>query len=137
MVKPTTRSAPPAADVETWLAALDHPCKEEVLALRQIILAADPAISEEIKWNVPSFRTSEHFATLNLRVKKGIGVILHFGAKKSDISTTGVAIDDPESLLEWLAKDRAIVTFRNSSDIAAKQSAFTTLLREWIKHVQE
>lgn len=26
-------------------------------------------------------------------------VILHFGAKKDDISTTGVAIPDPESLL--------------------------------------
>lgn len=135
MTKPTKRSAPPAADVETWLASLNDPRKEEVLALRQIILAADPAISEEIKWNVPSFRTSEHFATLNLRVKKGIGVILHFGAKKNDISKTGIAIDDPESLLEWLAKDRALVTFRDSGDIAAKQSAFTSLLREWIQHV--
>lgn len=135
MAKPRTRNTPPAPDVETWLAALDHPCKAEVLALRQIILAADPAISEEIKWNVPSFRTSEHFATLNLRVKKGIGVVLHFGAKKNEISTTGVAIDDPESQLEWLAKDRALVTFRDSSDIAAKQSAFTSLIREWIKHV--
>lgn len=135
MAKPKTRSTPPAADVETWLSTFDHPRKEEVLALRQILLAADPAISEEIKWNVPSFRTSEHFATLNLRVKKGIGVILHFGAKKNEISATGVAIDDPESLLEWLARDRALVTFRDSGDIAAKQSAFTSLIREWIKHV--
>lgn len=135
MAKPRTRNTPPSPDVETWLAALDHPCKEEVLVLRQIILAADPAITEEIKWNVPSFRTSEHFATLNLRVKKGIGVILHFGAKKSEISTTGVAIDDPESLLEWLAKDRALVTFRDSGDIAAKRSAFTRLIRQWIEHV--
>jgi hypothetical protein len=136
MANPRTRSMPPAADVETWLSALDHPCKEEVLALRRIILAADPAISEEIKWNVPSFRTSEHFATLNLRVKKGIGVILHFGAKKNEISTTGVAIDDPEPLLEWLANDRALVTFRDSDDIAAKQSAFVSLVREWIKNIR-
>ena len=100
MAKPRARNTPPAPNVETWLAALDHPCKEEVLALRQIILAADPAISEEIKWNVPSFRTSEHFATLNLRVKKGIGVILHFGAKKNEISTTGVAIDVGRQFVE-------------------------------------
>ena len=66
---------------------------------------------------------------MNLRGKKGIGVILHFGAKKRDISTTGVAIEDPESLLEWLAKDRALVTFRDSGDIAAKQSAFTSLIQ--------
>jgi hypothetical protein len=76
--------------VETFLASLDYPYRQELLALRQIILAADPSIAEGIKWKVPSFRTSEYFATMNLRVKKGIGVILHFGAKKGDISSTGV-----------------------------------------------
>lgn len=134
--KPTRRSAPPPESVESFLASLEHPSKEEVLALRQIILAADPAIAEGIKWNVPSFRTSEYFATLNLRVKNGVGVILHFGAKKNDISITGVAIPDPDSLLEWLAKDRAMVTFHDLNDITAKQSAFTNLIRQWIKHVQ-
>lgn len=133
--KPARRSASTPESVESFLASLDHPSKEEILALRQILLAADPAIAEGIKWNVPSFRTSEHFATLNLRAKNGVGVILHFGAKKNDISTTGVSIADPDSLLEWLAKDRAMVTFRNLNDIAAKQAAFTNLIRQWIKHV--
>ena len=84
---------------ETFLASLDHPAKPEILAIREVILAVDPTIGEGIKWNAPSFHTSEHFATMNLRVKAGIGVILHFGAKKNDISTTGVAIPDPGSLL--------------------------------------
>lgn len=133
--KPTKRSAPTPESVETFLALLDHPSKQEILALRQIILAADPTIAESIKWKAPSFYTSEHFATMNLRVKTGIGVILHFGAKKSDISTSGVAIPDPDSLLAWLAKDRATVTFRDLNDIAARRSAFTKLIRQWIKHV--
>jgi hypothetical protein len=133
--KPTRRSASPLESVESFLASLEHPFKAEILALRQIILTADPAVSEEIKWNVPSFRTSEHFATLHLRAKKGVGAILHFGAKKNDISTTGVSIPDPDSLLEWLAKDRAMVTFHDLNDIAAKQSALTNLIRQWIKHV--
>jgi hypothetical protein len=133
--KPTKRSASSPESVESFLASLDHPCKAEVLALRQIILAADPTITEGIKWNVPSFRTSEHFATLNLRAKNGVGIILHFGAKKNDISTTGVSIPDPDSLLEWLAKDRAMVTLRDLNDIAARQSAFTNLIRQWIRHV--
>ena len=64
-----------------------------------------------------------------------IDVILHFGAKKSDISITGVAIPDPDSLLKWLAKDRAMVTFLDLNEIAAQRSAFTNLIREWIKHV--
>jgi hypothetical protein len=106
-----------------------------VCALRQIFLAADPSIAEGIKWNVPSFLTSDYFATMNLRVKNGIGVVLHFGAKKSDISGTGVAIPDPASLLVWLAKDRAMITFRDVDDITARRSALTELIREWIKHL--
>ena len=132
---PKSRSASAPETVEEFLASLDRPLKEEILALRQIFLAADKSIVEGIKWNVPSFRTSEYFATLNLRAKNGVGVILHFGAKKNDISTTGVAIPDPDSLLKWLARDRALVSFRDSKDIAAKRSSFTKLIRQWIKHL--
>jgi len=133
--KPGRRIVPTPENVETFLASLDHPSKPEILALRHIILAADPTIAEGIKWNVPSFRTSEYFATMNLRGTSGIGVILHFGAKKRDISTTGVAISDPDSLLSWLAKDRAMVTFRDLNDITERRSAFTNLIRQWIVHV--
>ena len=34
---------------------LAHPLKDVVGALRQIILAVDPEIGEEIKWNAPTF----------------------------------------------------------------------------------
>ena len=121
-------------DVETFLAALEHPFKQEILAVRQIILGADPSIAEGIKWNAPSFRTSEFFATFNLRAKDGVQVILHLGAKTRDNSTT-VAIADPESLLEWLAKDRASARFRDLEDIDAKRTAFANVIRQWIKHV--
>jgi hypothetical protein len=133
--KSSNRSAAAPESVEAFLSSLRHPFRQDILALRQIILAADPTIAESIKWKAPSFHTSEHFATLNLRAKTGVGVIMHFGAKKNDISTTGVAIPDPDSLLEWLSKDRAMVTFRDLNDIAARRSAFTNLIREWIKHV--
>jgi len=121
--------------VATFLAALEHPKKPEIIALRRVMLDADESIAEGIKWNAPSFCTSEYFATFNLRAKDGVQLILHFGAKKNDIATTGVAIPDPSNLLKWLAKDRALVTFRDLDDIAAKKSAFAELIRHWIKHV--
>ena len=129
----TTGTTPES--VEAFLASLDEASQPAVSALRQIFLAADPGIAEGIKWNVPSFRTSEYFATMNLRVKTGIGVVLHFGAKKSDVSRTGVEIPDPASLLVWLAKDRAMITFRDVDDITTRRAALTKLIREWIKHV--
>jgi hypothetical protein len=128
------KSAPAPDDVETFLASLDHPLKKEILAIRQVILGADPSIAEGIKWNAPSFRTSEYFATFHLRAKDGVRVILHLGAKPRDGSAADVVIADPESLLEWLAKDRASVMFRNSTDIDAKRSAFADVIRQWIKY---
>ena len=133
--KPSKASASTLESVETFLASLDHAAKQEILVLRRIMLDADASIAEGIKWNAPSFCTSEYFATFNLRAKDGIQLILHFGAKKNDIATAGVAISDPAKLLKWLAKDRASVTFRDLADIAAKKSAFADLIRYWIKHV--
>ncbi len=133
--KTKKRGSSAPENVETFLASLNHPFKEEILALRQIILGADPGIAEGIKWNAPSFRTSEYFATLHLRAKDGVQVILHLGAKTRDNSTSGVVIDDPDSLLEWLARDRASAKFRDLKDIDAKRSAFASVIRKWIKHV--
>jgi hypothetical protein len=122
-------------EVEAFLGALDHPHEAEILALRRIILGADPAIAEGIKWNAPSFRTSEWFATFHLRARAGVQVILHFGARVRDKSGARAAIADPESILAWLADDRASASFRDLSDVQAKQSAFAAVIREWIRHV--
>ena len=134
--KPTKRSAPPPEDVERFLASLEHPHRAEVLALRQTILGADPGIAEGIKWNAPSFRTSEYFATFNLRAKDGVQIILHLGARKQESSAVRAAIADPESLLEWLAADRASVKFRDLKDVDAKRSAFAAVVRQWIAQVR-
>ena len=134
-VEPTKRSASTSESVDAFLATLDHPFKQEILALREIILGADPGIAEGIKWNAPSFRTSEYFATMHLRALDSVQVILHLGAKIRDTAISGVAIADPESLLEWLAKDRASVKFCDLKDVEAKRSAFLNVIRQWIKYV--
>jgi hypothetical protein len=133
--KSAKRAAPAPGDVEAFLASLEHPFKREILALRQIVLGADPSIAEGIKWNAPSFHTSEYFATFHLRAKDCVQVILHLGAKKRDSGAAGVVIADPESLLEWLAKDRASVKFRDLEDIHARRAAFEDVVRQWIQHV--
>ena len=63
------------------MATLEHPFKPEIEAIRRLMLGVDPGVREGIKWNSPSFRTTEYFATTNLRSKAGIGVILHLGAR--------------------------------------------------------
>ena len=121
--------------VDDFMASLDHPCKGEIEALRRLVLGVDPAIAEGIKWNAPSFRSTEYFATTNLRAKAGIGVILHLGARSRDLPPGGIAIADPEGMLRWLGKDRAMVEFANLKELKARGAAFRALLRQWIAHV--
>lgn len=127
-----------SAEVDAFIAALAHPLKAELQTLRALILAADPAIDEGIKWNAPSFRRrdGEWFATFHLRAKTGLQLILHRGAKKrAEALASAAAIDDPAALLEWLGDDRATVKFRDVADIETKRQAFVALLREWMRHV--
>ncbi|KAA0227494.1 hypothetical protein EDS67_15960 [candidate division KSB1 bacterium] len=54
------------------------------------------------------------------------------GAKVKDNSTAALAISDPNGLLEWLAKDRAAVKFRDMKAIKANKTAFEKIVRQWI-----
>lgn len=130
----TDKSRKPAATVEAFISALDHPHKDAIVALRQLLLSADPEISEEVKWNAPSFRTSEHFATMHLRGQDSFQLILHLGAK-SGRKVPKDAIADPDRLLKWLGPDRASVTFVDAADLARKSDALVATVRQWIRHL--
>jgi hypothetical protein len=122
-------------EVDAFFALLAHPHTDALQALRRIILKADPDIAEGIKWKVPSFRTTDYFATMHLRTKQGIGLILHFGAKKKDGLTAQRDIADPAGLLVWLAEDRAVVAFTDKVDVDAKGQALTAVVRQWIQYL--
>lgn len=115
------------------MAALEHPQKAAIAALRDVMRGADPSIAEGVKWNVPSFRTHEYFATTHLRAKVGIGLILHLGAKvRKDAS---LRIEDPEGLLIWLADDRAVVHFGDVDEVQTRAAALQAIVRQWITFV--
>lgn len=124
-----------SAAVDAFFAQLQHPLKAELQSLRELMLSVDPAIQEGVKWNAPSFRTHEYFATFHLREKQGIRLILHLGAKVRAPGPEGLRMADPAQLLHWLGPDRAQLRFRDAADIAARREAFVALLREWIRAV--
>jgi hypothetical protein len=123
--------------VITFLKNLDHPLKKEIEAVRQIILGVSPEIQEGIKWNSPSFRTADWFATVNVRAKDvtdRFWLILHTGATAKGKTLRG-KIADPRGLLQWLAKDRCFVTLDNSQDVRAKRAALEEIVRAWIRQL--
>jgi hypothetical protein len=121
--------------VNDLVSSLNHPATQEIQMLRDIVCDVSPSIQEGVKWNAPSFRVDEYFATINLREKQGVGVVLHFGAKVRDVAAGRESIADPDRLLKWLAKDRATVRFSGKDDIAARKPAFQAVLRQWIRFV--
>jgi len=123
------------AVVEAYLAALDHPRLANVRMLRQHILDVDPAIGESIKWNAPSFHTTEHFATMRLAGKPPLQLIVHLGAKSKQAIPAG-AVADPEHLLKWLGPDRACVDFKDTDSVNAMHGPLQAILRQWMAHVR-
>jgi hypothetical protein len=124
-----------AAAVDAFMAQLEHPHKPAIALLRTIVTGADPRIAEGIKWNAPSWRTHEYFATTSLREKNGIGLILHRGAKVRDLPAGGLAIPDSDGRLKWLAPNRAMLVFGDAADLRAAATALAAIVRAWVAHV--
>jgi len=121
-----------SSDVERYLAALDHPLKAGVLRLRTAILAADPGITEHVKWNAPSFRyAGEDRVTFQLRRPDRVQLVFHRGAQvRAD--TDSFAFDDPTGLLQWATPDRAVVTLTDLAGIDAQVAAVGSLVARWV-----
>ena len=124
----TARKGVPTVD--EFFATLDHPLKDALQEVRAVILGARPDIGEGIKWNAPSFRVDEFFATASIR-NNAVMVILHQGAKVRD-NTSELEVRDPDGLLVWHAKDRCSVTFRDMDDVVEKRAAFADVVRQWV-----
>lgn len=63
--------------VAQYMQQLEHPLKAEMEALREIIKKTNPAISERIKWNAPSYYVKEDFLTFNHRKLDQVHLIFH------------------------------------------------------------
>lgn len=120
--------------VREFLAGLDHPHKAGIERLRAMILGLDKRITEEIKWNAPSFKLADHFATFKLHPPKIIQLVLHTGASAKSNSRK-FAVDDPDKLLQWPASDRCVPTLASAADLDARQASVLRILDQWISQL--
>jgi hypothetical protein len=122
---------PKAPSVDEYRAALDAPTREALDALRRTVTEAAPNLTEEIKWNAPSFaHRGRDRVTLGIEPRGGYRIVLHRGAKAEN--TAGFRFDDPDKIAEWPAPDRGVVRLRDATGIEAKASALQTLIANWI-----
>ncbi len=98
---------------------LNYPLKAEVEALRTIIKAVDPRITEQIKWNAPSYSMEGYLATFNFHDPKQIRLVFHNPAIASI----------PSAILEGDYVDRRLVYFTSMDDVRAKRSALEQVIK--------
>jgi len=112
--------------VAAYMRQLEHPLKAEIAALQQIIKAANPAIAERIKWNAPSYYTTEDFLTFNHRMLDKVHLIFHH-VKIAEIKSP---------ILEGDYKDRRMVYFENMDAVLAKQAELESVIHQLIGLMQ-
>ena len=116
---------------KTSAAPLEHPHQDGIDRLRKAILGIDPRIVEEVKWNAPSFKLAEHFATFKLHPPKQIQLVLHTGSKPI-VPVRQFKLDAPPGLLKWAAPDRCVITLASSADALKYEAEVVGLVRQWI-----
>lgn len=138
VAKPIAKAAPkvkksePSAD--ELMAKLAHPLDADVAVVRKAIVSVDKSISDGVKWNSLSFRTTEWFATWNWREKDQVQLVLHLGAKNGKVADRA-SIPDPKGLLTWKGQDRAIASLGAGAKLKSNLPALKAILTAWIAYV--
>jgi hypothetical protein len=136
--RPTTKSEADA--VGAFVRAMKHPLKPVVEELRAIILATDPVIGEEIKWNSPAFFYSgpmpafdarehrRHLAVVNVFKKDCVRVVFLSGARTGD--TSGLLTGD-------YADGRRLALFSSVDEVRSQKTALERVIRKWLDTLEK
>jgi len=120
-IKPTQNGT---EQVDEFMEKLDHPFKAEVRTMREMIRNVNKDITEQIKWNAPSFSyKGESLVTFNLWEKQKIHLVFHnpmISRVKSE-------------LLEGDYDHRRMAYFADQKAIEEKKAALEKVLKDLIR----
>lgn len=116
-----------SAEVDAYMVKLEHPLKAEVQAVREIIKGVNPGITEQIKWNAPSFSyRGEYLVTFNLRSANRVRLVWHNPAVANIKS----------ELLEGDYKDRRMSYLASMADVKSMQMELVRVVQELVAAVE-
>jgi hypothetical protein len=121
------------SEVTDFLDELKHPFRKEIELLRNCILSANTALTENIKWNGPNY-CFDNEDRITMRIQpptKQVQLIFHRGAKKQ-AQPKDKLIASKSKMLVWKENDRAIATFKTIQDIENGKTELTEIIKEWI-----
>ncbi|MBX3095590.1 MAG: DUF1801 domain-containing protein [Fimbriimonadaceae bacterium] len=121
--------------VDAFLSGLKHPLKSEIVALRELIHAARSDITENVKWNAPSFCIDgDDRLTMNFHKKDQVLLVFHRGVKKKD---SAFSFEDASGLMRWAGTDRATLGIHSVDEVNEKRLILTDLVVRWFDATRE
>lgn len=106
--------------VDSWFDEYDHPAKDAMLRVREIILE-DERMTETIKWKSPTFMYEGNMASFNPRTKAHVSLMFH----------TGASIPGSFALLEGGGETARYARFQDMADVEAKASQLRDVVAAW------
>jgi len=122
------------ATVDDFLAAQTAERRVDVQALRELVLEADPALREVIKWNSPSYELrGQDRLTIHAAGRGPVRLILHLGVTRAEDKTRAPSFTgDPHGLLTWLSDIRASLTLPGPEELAHRRTRIVAVIRAWL-----
>jgi hypothetical protein len=112
---------PTNPSVDAWFDAYDNPMKPAVQRVREIILAADPRITESIKWKAPTFEYKGNIASFYPKARSHVSLMFHQGAK----------IPGEHSLLEGEGATSRVAKLSDLEQVEACRAELEAVVRAW------
>jgi hypothetical protein len=135
----TTKPSDPGK-VDAYMSKLKHPLARVVQQLREIILATNKEIGEEIKWNAPTFFYAGKMKPTNPKEYRRYIVV--FNLYQQDcirlVFPSGAKVNDSSGLLEGdYADGRRLAMFHNSKEVKSKEKSLRAVITKWLKLLEK
>ena len=107
-------------EVEAWFADYEHPAKDAMLAVREIVMS-DERMTETIKWKSPTFMYEGNMASFNPRTKSHVSLMFH----------TGASIPGSVSKLEGGGDTARYMKFADLADVLRHEPELRAIVAAW------
>ena len=138
--KKATAKTSDSGGVDAYIKNLEHPLVDLVAALRKTILAIDPNIGEEIKWNAPAFFFSGEMRPSDPKEYRPYLVILNLYKKDAVrlIFWRGDRVEDKSGFLEGdYADGRRLAMFASGKELTAKKQLLVNVIKTQLQHIHD
>ena len=109
-------------EVDAWFADYEHPAKDAMARVREIILD-DDRMEETIKWKSPTFMYKGNLASFNPRTKAHVSLMFH----------TGASIPGDFNRLEGGGDTARYMRFEDLDDVESAREELESIVDAWCK----